>query len=55
MLKINELWYDKYKDLRPFNLENLVASNQPALSPEDLKDTIAKMSAEFRREHLLEG
>ena len=55
MLEINGLWYKKYKDLRPFNLGELVANTQNTLSPEELKECIAKMSAEFKQNHLMDG
>ena len=53
MLEINGLWHREYKDLRPFDLTELVANGIP--SPGELKDRVARMSAEFKDTVLLNG
>ena len=53
MLEINKMWYDKYKDQRPFNLADVVAETTP--SPSGLKSIVEEMSDQFRTSVLLEG
>ena len=53
LLEINKLWYEEYKDRRPFCLDQLVTDSTPTLP--ELREIVAKMCTEFRTCVLLDG